>query len=81
MKTFLHFLLFLVATRGAMTASGSESDSTAWVYRTWQTEDGLPDSRPTGLREFLVPSLATVSAAQAMNRTPEFRTPVLDNTF
>lgn len=52
MKTILHLLLlFLVASGGVLTAADSDvaSESTEWVYQTWQTEDGLPDNAVSGI--------------------------------
>lgn len=47
MRTIFHLLIILVWTSRGMLAS--ESDSTGWVYRTWQTEDGLPDNAVSGV--------------------------------
>lgn len=47
MRTILHFLTFFVLTCRA--APALESDAPDWVYRTWQTEDGLPDNAVSGV--------------------------------
>lgn len=52
MKTILHLLLLLLAaSRGALSASNPDvpSDSSDWVFQTWQTEDGLPDNAVSGV--------------------------------
>jgi signal transduction histidine kinase/ligand-binding sensor domain-containing protein len=47
MRTIFQLLIILVWTSPVTRAA--ENDSPGWVYRTWQTEDGLPDNAVSGV--------------------------------